>query len=170
MLEGHLVLSPFPPGFRNPRFPLPAHAFSFRPAAVGPPATIPGNPTVYFTLGTVNNTTDLFSRITVGLRELPVNVVVTVGERVAPAAIGSLPDQPYNARRCVELGTAQVLDPVAVTPEKVRTAVSAVFADGDYRRAAEQVREKIHALPGPEQTIPLIEGLHGSTGQLSCLI
>ncbi|MFJ7948993.1 glycosyltransferase [Streptomyces sp. NPDC096354] len=212
MLDRHLVLSPFPPSFRNPRFPLPARAFSFRQTAASPADTTPRTPTVYFTLGTVNNTTDLFSRVLVGLWELPVNVVVTVGERVDPAELGPLPDhvrveqfvpqelllpqcdlvvshggsgslmgalahglpsvliplgadQPHNAQRCVELGIAQVLDPVTVTSEEVRTTVSAVLADGAYRRAAERVREEINALPGAEQTIPLLEGLHGSTPQ-----
>lgn len=206
MLDRHPVLSPFPPSFRNPRFPLPAHTFSFRPTAVAPVDTAPRAPAVYFTLGTVNNTTDLFSRVLAGLQELPVNVVVTVGERVDPAELGPLPghvrveqfipqelllpqcdlvvshggsgtvmgalahglpsvlfplgaDQPYNARRCLDLGTAQVLDPVTVTSEEVRAAVSAVLADGAYRRAAERVRAEIDALPGPEQTVPLLEGL-----------
>lgn len=207
MLDRYPVLSPFPPSFRDPRFPLPAHTFSFRPAAASPTGIAPRTPTVYFTLGTVNNTTDLFSRVLTGLQELSVNVVVTVGERVDPADLGPLPDhvrveqfvpqelllpqcdlvvshggsgslmgalahglpsvlfplgadQPYNARRSVELGTAQVLDPVTVTPEEVRTTVSAVLADGGYRRSAERVRVEIDALPGPEQTIPLLEALH----------
>jgi UDP:flavonoid glycosyltransferase YjiC (YdhE family) len=206
MLDRQLVLSPFPPGFRNPRFPLPAHTFSFRPTTAGPADTAPRAPTVYFTLGTVNNTTDLFSRVLAGLRERPVNVVVTVGESVDPAELGPLPghvrveqftpqelllprcdlvvshagsgtvmgalahglpsvlfplgaDQPYNARRCLDLGTARVLDPVTVTSEEVRTTVSAVLADGACRRAAERVAEEIGALPGPERTIPLLEAL-----------
>ncbi|WP_327407418.1 hypothetical protein OG194_46320 [Streptomyces sp. NBC_01288] len=213
MLDRHLVLSPFPPSFRNPLFPLPAHTFAFRQAAaVSPAAATPRNPTVYFTLGTVNNTTDLFSRVLAGLQKLPAGVVVTVGERVDPAELGPLPDhvrveqfvpqelllpqcdlvvshggsgslmgalahglpsvliplgadQPYNARRSVELGTAQVLDPVTLTSEEVRREVSAVLADGAYRRAAERVREEINVLPGPEQTIPLLEALHRSTPQ-----
>jgi UDP:flavonoid glycosyltransferase YjiC (YdhE family) len=208
MLDRHLVLSPFPPSFRNPRFPLPAHTFSFRQAAATPARATPRTPAVYFTLGTVDNTTDLFSRVLAGLQELPVNVVVTVGEHVDPAELGPLPDhirveqfvpqelllprcdlvvshggsgslmgalahglpsvllplgadQPYNARRCLELGIARVLDPVAVTPEEVRMTVAAVLADGAYRRAAERVRAEINALPGAEQTIPLLEGLRG---------
>ncbi|WNI33883.1 glycosyltransferase [Streptomyces sp. ITFR-6] len=207
MLDRHLVLSPFPPGFRDPRFPLPAHTFSFRPTAVGPVGTAPRTPTVYFTLGTVNNTTDLFARVLAGLQALPVNVVVTVGGRVDPAELGPLPghvrverfipqelllprcdlvvshagsgslmgalahglpsvllplgaDQPYNARRCAELGAAQVLDPVTVTPEEVRLSVSAALGDVAYRRAAERIGEEINALPGPEQTVPLLEALH----------
>ncbi|MFF3176595.1 glycosyltransferase [Streptomyces sp. NPDC057900] len=207
MLDRHLVLSPFPPSFRDPRFPLPARTFSFRPTAFGPVGTPRRTPTVYFTLGTVNNTTDLFSRVLAGLQELPVDVVVTVGERVDPAGLGPLPghvrverfvpqelllpqcdlvvshagsgslmgalahglpsvllplgaDQPYNARRCAELGAAQVLDPVTVTSEEVRTSVSAVLADVAHRRAAERIAEEINALPGPERTIPLLEALH----------
>jgi UDP:flavonoid glycosyltransferase YjiC (YdhE family) len=92
MLDRHLVLSPFPPSFRNPRFPLPAHTFSFRQAAATPARATPRTPAVYFTLGTVDNTTDLFSRVLAGLQELPVNVVVTVGEHVDPAELGPLPD------------------------------------------------------------------------------
>jgi len=206
MLDRHLVLSPFPPSFRDPRFPLPALTFSFRPTTAGPAETAPRTPTVYFTLGTVNNTADLFSRVLTGLQELPVNVVVTVGESVDPAALGPLPDrvrverfipqeqllprcdlvvshagsgtvmgalahglpsvliplgadQPYNARRCVDLGTARVLDPVTVTSDEARTTTSAVLSDGTYRRAAERVAEEIDALPGPERTVPLLEGL-----------
>ena len=206
MLDRSLVLSPFPPSFRDPCFPLPAHTFSFRSSAVGAADAVPHTPTVYFTLGTVNNATDLFSRVLAGLRELPVNVVVTVGDQVEPAELGPLPDhirveqfipqelllpqcdlvvshggsgslmgtlahglpsvllpmgadQPYNARRCLDLGTARILDPVTVTPDDVRTAVAAVLADRSYHRAAGRIRDEIRALPGPEQTIPLLERL-----------
>lgn len=44
-------------------------------------------------------------------------------------------DQPHNAQRCVDLGTACVLDPVRATPDE------------------------INALPDVQQTIPLLEGL-----------
>lgn len=102
MLTRHLVLSPFPPSFRDPAFPLPATAHSFRlPAGdASAPAWLAGLPerrTVYFTLGTVFalESGDLFSRVLAGLRELPVNVVVTVGREVDPAALGP---QPANVR------------------------------------------------------------------------
>lgn len=211
MLDRQLILSPFPPSFRSPGFPWPAITFSFRPAAARPAAAGPSGvtshtPTVYFTLGTVFNTSDLFSRILSGLRSLPVNVVATVGEHIDPAEFGPLPDhvrlekfipqalllpqcdlvvshggsgsligalahglpsvlipmgadQPHNAQRCVELGTARVLDSVTVTPDEVRTAVSAVLADPGYRRAAERIQAEISSLPGPEQTVPLLERL-----------
>lgn len=98
MLYRHLALSPFPPGFRDPAFPLPATAHAFRateaPAASRRP---PGPPVVYLTLGTVFNleSGNLFSRMLAGLRKLPVRIVATVGEGVDPAEFGP---QPANVR------------------------------------------------------------------------
>jgi UDP:flavonoid glycosyltransferase YjiC (YdhE family) len=97
MLSRDLVLSPFPPPFRDPAHPLPATAFSFRPVPDGPPPTpitVPDDvPTVYFTLGTIFNTEcgDLFARVLAGLRDLPVHLVMTVGGRVDPAEFGPQP-------------------------------------------------------------------------------
>ncbi len=86
MLNRYLVLSPFPPGYRDPAFPLPATAHCFRPLTLDSaqsdalpswPVRLPGAPTVYFTLGTVFNleSGDLFERVLAGLGRLPVNVV-----------------------------------------------------------------------------------------------
>jgi UDP:flavonoid glycosyltransferase YjiC (YdhE family) len=100
MLSRHLVLSPFPAGFRDPAHPLPATARPMRPAAAGPvdpPAWLTGlggdRPVVYFTLGTVFNmeSGDLFTRVLAGLRELPVDLVVTVGRHIDPAEFGPQP-------------------------------------------------------------------------------
>ncbi|WP_441248307.1 glycosyltransferase [Kitasatospora sp. McL0602] len=206
MLDRDVVLSPSPHAFRDPRFPLPAHTFAFRPGPAVPAAPVRDTPTVYFTLGTVYTSTDLFARVLTGLQGLAANVVATVGSQVDPAVFGPLPpnvrvehfvpqdqllpqcslvvshggsgsllgtlahglpsvllplgaDQPYNARRCVELGTARVLDPVTVTPDEVRETVSAVLADEGYRHAAERLQYETNALPGPEQTVPLLEAL-----------
>ncbi|WP_326694124.1 glycosyltransferase [Streptomyces sp. NBC_01766] len=212
VLDRDLVLSPFPPSFRDPRFPLPAHTFSFRPTAARPPEATPGTPgtpgtpTVYVTLGTVHAGTDLFSRIAAGLRELPVNVLMTVSDHIDPAVLGPLPghirverfvpqeqllpqcalvvshggsgslmgalahglpsvlfphgaDQPYNARRCTELGAARTLDPVTATPEDIHSAVSTVLADSGYRSAAERIRDEMNALPGAAETVPALEAL-----------
>jgi UDP:flavonoid glycosyltransferase YjiC (YdhE family) len=106
MLSRYLVLSPFPPSFRDPRYPLPATAHAIRPSDPDPgstsvaPAWAAGRqdaPTVYFTLGTVFNVEsgDLFVRVLAGLRDLPVTVVVTVGRDLDPAELGS---QPANVR------------------------------------------------------------------------
>ena len=101
----HLVISPFPPSFRDPAYPLPPSARSIRPASVSPSADRPERggptgherPTVYLTLGTVFNAEcgDLFERAIQGLGALPVNVVVTVGRDRDPVRFGP---QPSNVR------------------------------------------------------------------------
>jgi MGT family glycosyltransferase len=149
---------------------------------------------------------ELFTRVLAGLRDLPVNVVMTVGEHIDPAEFGPQPDhirierfiaqekllprcdlvvshggsgnvigalanglpmvllpmgadQPDNAQRCVEIGTAQILDPITVTPPQVRATVSVTLAEPGYRSRAGRVRDEISALPGPEQTVVLLEQL-----------
>ncbi len=89
----HLVLSPFPPSFRDPAVPVPPDTHAIRwtdPAADGPADDWPS---VYVTLGTVFNLEagDLFARLLAGLRELNVNVLLTVGPYVDPAAFGPQP-------------------------------------------------------------------------------
>ena len=99
----HLVISAFPPSFRDPAHPLPATAVSIRPPAVGAGgadatlawlASRPRRPVVYFTLGTVFNmeSGDLFARVLAGLGELEVNAVVTVGWEIDPGAFGPQPE------------------------------------------------------------------------------
>lgn len=106
MLSRYLVLAPFPPSYRDPAFPLPATAHAFRPLTPAPmeqPATAPwladpnDAPIVYFTLGTIFNTEsgDLFARVLAGLRDLPINLLVTVGRHIDPAEFGP---QPRNVR------------------------------------------------------------------------
>lgn len=93
MLSRHLVLSPFPPSFRDPAFPLAETAHSLRSLSPGS-ASRTEPPTVYFTLGTIFNTEsgDLFTRVLDGLRRLPINLVVTVGRHIDPAEFGPQPD------------------------------------------------------------------------------
>lgn len=103
MLSRYLVLSPFPPSYRDPAFPLPATAHALRPLALEPTKveTVPpwlarphGAPTVYVTLGTVFNmeSGNLFARVLAGLRDLPINLVVTVGRHIDPEEFGPQPD------------------------------------------------------------------------------
>ncbi len=98
MLGRHLVFSPFPPSFRDPAFPLPPTARPLRPhedrAEPHPPwlDSLTG-PTIYLTLGTIFNTEsgDLFTRALTGLRDLPTNLIVTVGRHIDPAEFGPQP-------------------------------------------------------------------------------
>jgi UDP:flavonoid glycosyltransferase YjiC (YdhE family) len=107
MLSRYLVLSPFPPSYRDPSFPLPATAHSIRPQGAARSDAVPtwvapqnSAPTVYFTLGTVFNVEsgDLFSRVLAGLRDLPINVIATVGREIDPAEFGQQPANIQIAR------------------------------------------------------------------------
>lgn len=107
MLRRYLVLSPLPPGFRDPSFPLPDTAHSYRSlplvaaGSVPPwPVARPGAPIVYCTLGTVFNleSGDLFDRVLAGLGDLPVNVLVTVGRAIDPGELGQLPKHIHAER------------------------------------------------------------------------
>ena len=102
MLSRYLVLSPFPPSYRDPAFPLPATAHSIRPLTLDTARNDPAPawlthmddaPTVYFTLGTIYNmeSGDLFQRVLAGLRDLPSNLIVTVGRDIDPAEFGPQP-------------------------------------------------------------------------------
>ena len=101
------MLSPFPPSLRDPQFPLPTTALSFRAIEArapdcDPPWPLgrPGTPCVYFTLGTEFNVEsgDLFARVLAGLRDLPANVVVTVGGEIEPDELGPQPANVYVTR------------------------------------------------------------------------
>ena len=103
----YLVLSPFPTTLRDPSARLPATTHFFRPIDMdGGEGAVParsgrlaGVPNVYFTLGTEFNVEsgDLFTRVVTGLRELPINVLVTVGRQIDPGELG-----PQPAHVCVE--------------------------------------------------------------------
>jgi UDP:flavonoid glycosyltransferase YjiC (YdhE family) len=102
MPSRHLVLAPFPRSLRDPAFPLPATAHSMRSSARDIARTDPAPPwitrlgtapTVYFTLGTIYNmeSGDLFQRVIAGLRDLSVNLIVTVGRDIDPDEFGPQP-------------------------------------------------------------------------------
>ena len=107
-MSRYLVLSPFPPILRDPAFPLPPTARLFRAVDVGDgpsgpapwPERLAGAPPVYFTLGTEFNieSGDLFARVLAGLRQLPVNVLVTVGQEIDPAELGPQPENVHVER------------------------------------------------------------------------
>lgn len=104
----HLVLSPFPPSFRDPACPLPENSISIRPDVRRAPdgstpewlSRTPDTPIVYFTLGTIFNqeSGDLFVRVLSGLRELPATVAVTVGRNIDPDQLGPQPDNVHVER------------------------------------------------------------------------
>jgi UDP:flavonoid glycosyltransferase YjiC (YdhE family) len=101
MLHRNLVLSPFPPSFRDPAVAPAPNTQAFR--AVDPEGTadVAGadwlaalpRPVTYLTLGTIFNleSGDLFERVLAGLRGLPGSVVVTVGLNLDPTSLGPQP-------------------------------------------------------------------------------
>lgn len=102
MLSRYLVLAPFPPSYRDPAFPLPKTAYALRPLLPEPTsddhappwaADLTDAPTVYFSLGTAfaSSLRDVFARVIAGLRDLPINLIVTVGRRLDPASFGVMP-------------------------------------------------------------------------------
>ena len=106
MLRRYLIVSPFPPSFRDPANPLPQNAHAIRTVAAettvnGDDASWlagrAGRPLVYFTLGTIFNleSGDLLERVLAGLRELPMEVVVTVGRELDPQVLGPQPSNVY---------------------------------------------------------------------------
>jgi UDP:flavonoid glycosyltransferase YjiC (YdhE family) len=94
-LTSGLVLSDAVPSFRSPQSPLPLLATYYRSAET--PRAVPraGRPGIYVTLGTIFNRAsgDLFERLLVGLADLEVNIVATVGVGMDPADLGLQPSQ-----------------------------------------------------------------------------
>jgi UDP:flavonoid glycosyltransferase YjiC (YdhE family) len=106
MLHRYLVVSPFPPSFRGPANPLPPNAHSIQAVAADRAANdedvswLAGRaqrPLIYFTLGTIFNleSGDLYERALAGLREMPLDVVVTVGRELDPLVLGPQPSNVY---------------------------------------------------------------------------
>jgi UDP:flavonoid glycosyltransferase YjiC (YdhE family) len=100
-LYRYLMLYPRPASLWNPDVPVPdtMHAFRYTgfnqsghealPEWVG---ELEERPTVYATLGTTwNNRTDILSAILEGLREEPVNLILTVGRNRDPLEFGAQP-------------------------------------------------------------------------------
>jgi UDP:flavonoid glycosyltransferase YjiC (YdhE family) len=97
----YLFLSPFPPSYLAPSVALPATTHRLRPVPFdqsGEEALpewvdrLPDRPTVYLTLGTLfNHRSDIFRAFIEGLRDEPVNLIVTVGRDRDPAEFGPQP-------------------------------------------------------------------------------
>lgn len=106
-LHRYLLLFPFPPSLCDPTVAAPPTLRAVRLAAPepapGPPpdwlAALPARPTVYATLGTmVNRFTPVLQAIVDGLRDAPVNLILTVGRDRDPAEFGPQPAHVHIAR------------------------------------------------------------------------
>lgn len=100
-LYRHLYLDICPPSLQFPGIAGVASRQALRPVAFDAEVgerlpswvdAMPVAPTVYVTLGTVfNDAQPLFRTILEGLRDEPINVIVTIGKTADPAALGSQP-------------------------------------------------------------------------------
>lgn len=98
----YLFLSPFPTGYLNQEVTLPATTHQLRPVPFDRSGTeslpnwlehLPDRPTVYISLGTVsNNHPEIFHAFLDGLRDEPLNLIVTVGRDQDPGQFGSQPE------------------------------------------------------------------------------
>jgi len=105
MHERYLSLVPTIPGFVGPEQAVAPVVHFLRPVPFDQSgderlpdwvASLPAGPTVYASLGTIfNRSPGLFAAILAGLREEPLNLILTVGRNQDPADFGS---QPGNVR------------------------------------------------------------------------
>ncbi len=100
-LYHYLHLSAAPPRYQDADAPLPPTAHALRPVVFDRSgdealpawvAALPARPTVYATLGTVTNRSpEVFRAIIAGLRDEPLNLILTVGRNQYPADFGLPP-------------------------------------------------------------------------------
>src|SRR5205085_12588168 len=101
VLYRYLLLSPRPPSLWNPSVPLPPtiHAFRYTGFSQSGKEGLPSwvtelgeRPTVYATLGTFDNRmTEILTAILEGLRDEPINLILTVGRNRNPLEFGKQP-------------------------------------------------------------------------------
>jgi UDP:flavonoid glycosyltransferase YjiC (YdhE family) len=168
-----------------------------------------GQPLVYVTLGTeVNNEPGVYPNvlqtIIAGLRDLPLNLIVTLGRDKDPADFGLQPsnvhieryipqslllahcdlavihggsntllqaldiglpvvvvpliaDQFFNGAVTQSLRLGQVVQSGDLAPATIRAAAEEVLANPVYRQNAGRLRAEMHALPGQDYAVELVE-------------
>jgi UDP:flavonoid glycosyltransferase YjiC (YdhE family) len=104
----YLMLATAPPSYRDPDAPLPSTARSLRPVVYDQSGDerlpewaeqLEERPTVYATMGTVNNhVPGLLEAILAGLREEPITLILTTGRDRDPAAFGPQPPNVHLER------------------------------------------------------------------------
>jgi len=103
MLTRYLYLLLIPPSFQFPEFPLPPVTHTLRPVfplgsalADALPTwffSMPDQPTVYVSMGTVfNRAPEVFQIVLDGLKDEALNLVLTVGRNRDPAQFGPMPE------------------------------------------------------------------------------
>ncbi len=224
-LTRYLLISFSPPSFSThelgPRWQtgeIPATTHYVRPdfydtsAGESLPAWIddlPDQPTVYLTLGTeINREPTLYPRVMKtlidGLRDVPINLIVTLGKGQDPEVFGPQPenvhikqyipqslllpkcdlmvmhggtntllqaidaglptvivpliaDQFFNAEVAEAMGMSRVVQDDQLTPASICEVVEEVLGNPKYRENVERLQGEMHALPGIEYGVELVE-------------
>ena len=86
-------------------------------------------------------------------------VLAALGQGLPLVLVPVAADQPDNARRCEEIGVAEVVAPGGRTPGAFRDAVRAVLGDPNYRRNAGRLRDETARQPKPERAVGWLERL-----------
>ena len=68
-------------------------------------------------------------------------------------------DQFGNARQCATVGAGLCLTPAEVTPGAVHDAASRLLTESAFSTRARHLRDELHAMPHPDEIVPLIEQL-----------
>jgi UDP:flavonoid glycosyltransferase YjiC (YdhE family) len=68
-------------------------------------------------------------------------------------------DEPELARRAASTGASITLHGVEVTGQTIRDHVQWLLDDDDFRRAAGELREDLHAMPTPNELVGRLEQL-----------
>jgi hypothetical protein len=107
-IDGELYLDICPPGIQDPGIADLTNLQRIRPVGFDAApdtalpawvADLPAQPTVYVTMGTVfNDAAGVFGAVLEGLRDEPLNVIVTVGGNGDPALLGPQPDNVHVER------------------------------------------------------------------------
>jgi UDP:flavonoid glycosyltransferase YjiC (YdhE family) len=141
MLYRYLLLSFVPPSYRDPRAPVPPTLHALRPIVFDRPgdeglpawvAQLPERPTVCVTHGSEMHQIpggfpDVPQAIVAGLRDEPLNLIVTVGRDRDPAALGLQPPHVHVARSFPHTALLPRCD-LVVTPGGPDTVLAAVSA------------------------------------------
>jgi MGT family glycosyltransferase len=86
-------------------------------------------------------------------------VLTALGNGLPMVIVPVSADQPDNARRCEQIGVAQVIWPTHRSPATFRDAVAEVLHNPRYKHIAEGLRAEMEQLPAPETVVSWLEEL-----------
>jgi glycosyltransferase (activator-dependent family) len=79
---------------------------------------------------------------------------------VPQVSLGFMWDAVYRAQRTEALGAGLCLDNADVTPARLRSRLTRILNDDSFVHRAGQLRDTIHAMPSPNDVVPILEKLN----------